>query len=320
MKYIKSVLLFFLLLQTGLYLYSAYPNDIIQNSNNRVGIIVENDFFFVTDYYYSNGFSLVLQSGYMQFPILKRFMFPTDNNPLIISNIELSQKIYTPVQTKTSEIQYGDRPYAGTLTLAYTEEAIYSTGKISSCIVIGVLGDRSWSSETQNFIHKVIDNDQIQGWDNQIDNDIIFNLNYSFERRFLKLDFMNLSSAANLRLGTLNTDLGGSVKVSFIINYERLNIKHISAIAKNLRIYSHAEISPRYVLYNATLNGGFINRSDSNHTLSTSELRALVIDNTIGVVICYRAFQLEIDAVHTIPEFKGGRHHMYGRIALYYNF
>src|SRR5690554_7489364 len=64
--------------------------------------------------------------------------------------------------------------------------------------------------QVQNSVHKVISSDHVNGWDNQIENEVIINLNYEYRRRLAAFRFNNglkadLIGQAGAMAGTLNS-------------------------------------------------------------------------------------------------------------------
>ena len=50
--------------------------------------------------------------------------------------------------------------------------------------VTGVVGPWSLAEETQSEVHRLIGNDQSQGWDYQLENEPIFNFAYEYRHKF----------------------------------------------------------------------------------------------------------------------------------------
>src|SRR5690554_4781723 len=82
--------------------------------------------------------------------------------------------------------------------------------------------------QVQNSVHKVIGSDHVNGWDNQIENEVIINLNYEYRRRLAAFRFNNglkadLIGQAGAMAGTLNSmatiRVGGRIGWPYLCGY-----------------------------------------------------------------------------------------------------
>lgn len=170
----------------------------------------ENDLFADTDQSYTNGVRLSWISpdisSYEHDPRLPRFVrrindrlhFFHDMNArdcgditAVQSNclhrnlvISLGQLMFTPVDAQATEVVEDDRPYAGYLyaTFGYhtRDDAQLDTIEVS----LGIVGPASYAKETQDVIHDVRGIEKFRGWDNQLNNEPVFQLLYEHKRRF----------------------------------------------------------------------------------------------------------------------------------------
>lgn len=289
-----------------------------------IGIHAENDILFNTDCYYTNGLELELASQRLHLHFLDRFSLKAPAGSEKHYKLLVSQKMYTPVNTDLEEIVYDDRPYAGTLTLKYSEEVFYRKIKQTSALKLGVLGSPSGTGATQNFVHKLLDNNESGGWDNQINKDFVWNLEYSIEYLLLSGSVLDISTGSYLRVGTLNTDIAGSMQIRFGSRKYRFANSgpdlYPAAGSNRRQFYLFAGIKPRLVMYNATLNGGLINPTPSKYVMEIHELEQLVAEYTFGAAGSYRNYSILLQATHLSPEFSGGKPHRWFSISAYFNF
>ncbi|GAM62259.1 hypothetical protein JCM19232_5223 [Vibrio ishigakensis] len=57
--------------------------------------------------------------------------------------------------------------------------SIASTEINSYSLMLGTTGPNSYAEEGQKFVHSIIKSDDPQGWDNQIENQVVLNFTYN---------------------------------------------------------------------------------------------------------------------------------------------
>ena len=129
-------------------------------------VIFDNDIFDNTDYYYTNGvrFELVLPFA-GQSPVNK-ILLGIKSSDFGFSGFSVTQNIYTPVNPETTEIDYGDRPFAAYLTIGQFRETYQLKRKlqIKSALDLGVMGPSSMGETVQSSIHYL----EPTGWEYQV--------------------------------------------------------------------------------------------------------------------------------------------------------
>ena len=91
----------------------------------------------------------------------------------------ITNQIFTPTDTNATELIEDDRPYAG---WTYLEWAIHKSSKThlrSLSLQIGMVGKASYAEEIQNSVHNIIGSDPVNGWHNQLSNELGVNLKYT---------------------------------------------------------------------------------------------------------------------------------------------
>lgn len=288
----------------------------------------QNDFFFKTDYYYSNG--LVFNFIFPDFeksPISK-ILIPVKARSLDYYGVKLVQEIYTPINTGNPNVIFSDRPYCSILYLGHkrTSFILETRSKISNEIIIGLIGRYSFGYNIQAYFHEQINNSIPAGWNNQVANDLILNYNFSVEKELFRNRFSEITGKVKLRAGTLYDDASIGFKTRF--GYFNPNYSDFGQIKtdkkdglglKKFQIYTYVNPSIRAVFYNATLQGGFINQS-SPFTMSYKSIEPIVLEINSAFVIQYSTFQLNIESHVLTPEFVGGRKHKWLSVGLRFNF
>jgi hypothetical protein len=180
---------FFLVLQAG-FVAAASNEDI----NGTWFLSIDNDLLASSDDDYTSGIQAGWVSGYLasysEGPVPQFLAERLDDFGLLngshrqrfISH-SLSHRIFTPGDTQTSELIEGDIPYTGMLFATLTAGAQDDQTMDAFSFHYGVAGPAALGEQTQNEIHKIIGSLQVNGWDNQIHNEVLLNLNYEHRRR-----------------------------------------------------------------------------------------------------------------------------------------
>jgi len=168
-------------------------------SDNVVTVQLENDFFARltnTDRHYTNGFRLSFVMPLNEDCIglgrpasgLVGWLTPVGTTHTTERiGYSIGQSMFTPDNTETSELVPDDRPYAGWLYLGLAYQVAYDRWDGSAIqdtlqLDLGVVGPAALGEEAQNSYHRLINVDEVNGWDNQLHNEP--GLALSLERRW----------------------------------------------------------------------------------------------------------------------------------------
>jgi len=147
----------------------------------------ENDFIAVTDYYYTSGMNIEFVKPSLQKNPLNKLFFRLPGSKMKYG-LALDHYAFTPLHIVDSEILYGDRPYAGCISInsfriATDEE---KRRQISASLILGLIGPATFWEAVQTHLHKnLIPAPQPKGWDHQIKNDLILNYKVNIEKNFI---------------------------------------------------------------------------------------------------------------------------------------
>ncbi|NOU48783.1 MAG: lipid A deacylase LpxR family protein [Bacteroidales bacterium] len=295
------------------------------SSINRYFIIdFENDIFTNTDYYFTNGMQISMIAPFFENIGLNRTLPGLGRNAMNYYGAGIRQNMYTGINPETEEIDRFDRPFAGVLYLEIMKYSYNSQHKLrlTSSIRTGVLGSNSLASSLQGGLHDL----KPTGWQYQVQNDIILNLQAQLEKGIINRRNLEIITSGNTRIGTLNTDIGGSILLragQFKPYFEEFYTSKLSSGEytedKKWNYWISLEAGQQFVFYNATLNGGLF-RKDSPFVLKYNELQHAVTRLTIGISCFYKQNGLVLSYVQLSPEFKNGRMHRWGSIRLIRNF
>lgn len=276
----------------------------------------DNDFYTKTDYYYTQGYSLELVN-----PALRK-------NPVsaILIKLKDSRSKYglafehfgfTPTSIKSDVILRGDRPFAGVIMLKSFSISVDTIRKqrLVSTLSLGMIGPAAFAGRMQATIHRWTDDPEPHGWQYQIRNNPVINYEVSHEKELLNLpDILSVNTSIQARAGTLSD----KVQAGFSLTLGRFDSsfgKPDKSHRKNFRAYVYSQPLVGLVGYDASLQGGFVNRS-SPYTLKSNEINRITFQNNFGAVINIWKIYVEYYQTYLSKEFKAGRQHRWGRVKL----
>ena len=183
---------------------------------------LDNDSLVGTDNGYTNGFYFswfdTSANNKPEIGFLARTMawsLPNSGKPDVTASIgTIGQTMMTPDDIKLEDPPENDLPYAGLLFYNDTYVARYAGGyadRISA--TIGIIGEYSFAEEVQTAVHEILDGDEPEGWDTQLEDEIVFQFSrgrvwQSWKAASGKQDLLLGADAA---LGTISSYAGTSI-------------------------------------------------------------------------------------------------------------
>ena len=160
---------------------------------------LENDMVTGTDREYTNGVKLTWISKDLSdyhdvhTPAWSRHIIdalPFVNKPGTVRNVSLSigQNMYAPEDLERTDLILDDRPYAGITYLAAGFHSKDRKRMDTFEINVGIVGPHSYAEQVQKTWHKWINATDPKGWDHQLKDEPILNLNYERKWKLLKSD------------------------------------------------------------------------------------------------------------------------------------
>ena len=231
--------------------------------------------------------------------------------------IALDHYAFTPTHIVDDEILYGDRPYAGCISInsfrIATDEM--KRKQIATSLIIGLIGPASLWKPVQTRLHKnLIPVPQPHGWNNQIKTDLILNYKVNIEKNFIRANSFMLNANAEVFAGTMNDKMSaglslmiGKVNDPFQFYVDRAKKKN------ELYLFGHSFVS--IIGYDGTMQGGMFDKK-SPYTLSGSEINRIALQNQIGVMFHHKKFSIELSESFLSKEFKTGLSHKWGGAGL----
>ncbi len=154
---------------------------------DSISFTLYNDFFAGHDMHFTSASSFIwVEDDSMQknpyrdilVSLLQKISIPIDTTKHHNAGINLEQMIVTPENTRLKTPQYNDFPYAGYLSLSTFLLEWNHSSFTEYNIEFGVIGKDSGAEFIQNSFHKIIGNEQLQGWNTQLNTHIYINLLY----------------------------------------------------------------------------------------------------------------------------------------------
>lgn len=297
-------------------------NAFIQNANAQItntetfNLIVENDAIHNTDYHYTSGILLDYVADWNKTP--EAVLDLANQLPLIESNdrihmgLHLGQQIFTPNDIQTDQVIPDERPYAGYLFGGISLLAVSPGDLHMWTFDVGVVGPAARAQEFQSSIHGRLGVNPPRGWDNQLDNETIFQFDYrrTWRQRWTYIGgrfAADLMPNAGLALGNAFThaDAGVTLRIGQGLNSDfgppRMQPSLSSSSLpqpRGLGWYVFTGFGARYVAHNIFLDG---NKHAPSHSVDKYNW---VGDLQAGLVLNTRNYRLAYTFVGRSHEYK----------------
>ena len=315
MIHIRKILFVFLLVLSGKICIGQEIE--APEIRSIVDVNWSNDFIYGTDYYYSNGLFFSLQSDFMKASPLNHILLPGLSEGKDWYGLNVFHAFYTPIDIYSSEIQYGDRPYAGVLLFGNTKYSEHPAKKlvVRSGIQLGVMGPLAGGEQMQNGIHNILwTSSPAQGWDHQIANEFCLVYSAGINKQIVGSRHILLAAELDARLGVPFTDFTPRIEVQvgkFSDPYLNQGLN-----TSGWQLYLRSSVSSRFVLYNGTIQGGIFNRSSPY----TTDSENMVLGFDAGIKITYKRFSLEFTYNWISPEIVSGLNHRWSDLIFSFGF
>ncbi|WP_413702289.1 lipid A deacylase LpxR family protein [Psychromonas sp. KJ10-10] len=302
----------------------------------------ENDVFFKDDGLYTNG--LFFTWGYNQVDTLDEQHLPdwiatlakhthltsSENKQHAIS-YGFGQLFQTSIDISKEELVEEDAPYVGLLAWQVKLLTFDESLSDEASLILGVVGEMAGGEFTQSVVHSINDANQPAGWDNQIDNELVFRLqtrrtwrlyNTEFENRFFNSQFDWLVGVDG-GVGNLRSDLGAGVGFRF---GQQLDKNFGSASVFPVQKFNRLNYSPYgwYVFANLSANivanDIFIN-GNTFHESHSVNLNHQQLAISAGFMANIYDFSIIYTALYITDEYEGqAEPSRFGSISIAYHF
>lgn len=125
----------------------------------------------------------------------------------------LGQAMVTPEDITKEIPDPADAPYAGLLYLRSTYVVVKNDFSDHVATLVGIVGPSSGAEQTQKFVHKVVGSDQPKGWDYQLDDKFVWQIQRTAVWRFSMRDSSPFDAVllADLAGGNLESRAGAGL-------------------------------------------------------------------------------------------------------------
>lgn len=297
---------------------AAQSIDSVTSSDRIFSGTFANDATFRIDYYYTQGITANLILPAFRWSPVTRITLRPKSYQQQHHGIKIWYEGFTPLVLLDPTIRYGDRPYAAYI---YSTHYTVATNKekqqrLTSGLDVGFIGPGAGADKFQTEFHRFLGDPLPQGWDYQIQTDLILGYQANFEKQLLGIGRVaEIIGNAGASLGSLYTNATGGL----LLRTGKLNpYFHNLGIAsrpnrvnlQKFQFYGHARADGRLVGHNATLQGGFLNKNNP-YTLPSDLMKRGVLQTSTGLTAGYGGISFESSVVWLSREIQGGRKHQW---------
>ncbi|GAB2519004.1 lipid A deacylase LpxR family protein [Spirosoma aerophilum] len=276
----------------------------------------DNDLFTGTDYYYSQGYCVEVVNPALRKNPLARLLIKTRGHQ-VLYGLALEHVGFTPTTLQRESIPVGDRPFAAywlIKTFGVSVDTLRRV-RISSVISTGMIGPVALGGEIQTALHRLVNGIEPHGWQHQIRNDVMLNYTLHYERQlYAYRHALSVSATGQAQVGTLTDRL----QTGLVVMAGRFD-SPFGRTPNNRRLpwqlYLYAQPLVSVVAYEASLQGGLLNRS-SPYVIQPDQLARTTFQANMGAVLHYKNLYLEYYQSMLSREFKTGLPHRWGGVKI----
>lgn len=241
MKTLIKILTPFVILLTGLLRAQSFT------------ITEENDFWVDSDNDYTQGLELEWYGS----PGVT-----ADGQYVKRDGISLRNHFYTPSDITISENQPDDRPWGGLTAITLKRQIQRKNFMEQRDIMVGAVGEWSYSDKIQARFHELIDSDKPMGWRHQIKNEPAVNWMHSIIYPLVSVGNpyrVSADLAPYTGYGVGNVAIYGDVGVITRVGYnmpsQRMTMINPTAVKTRPVLYGFGRAQARYYVHNIFIDG-----------------------------------------------------------------
>lgn len=244
-------------------------------------------------------------------------------------NYQFGQQMWTPSDISIPTPQPDQRPYAG---LLFGEASILGYSTVSSyrlSLLLGTVGEQSGAGKTQEFIHEAIGATTPQGWEYQIEDQVVYQVTVEADqlvgRPLMLIGESDLSVYQRLALGNYQSEVAFGTTVRWGVdlgaNYNNLSLHPhrlqgmlLAPNSSGIMLYATAEIRYRY--NDITIEG---DRPDEVPEITLNNIQATA---AAGLLAYYHNVGIKFSVVAMSPDYEEDPHEEYivGSLGLFWQF
>ncbi|WP_428739030.1 lipid A deacylase LpxR family protein [Sulfurimonas sp.] len=296
----------------------------------NITFVTENDADFRedNDYTYGSELSVLfyrkdINNSFLHIPFTD---YKNQDNYISIS---YAQQIYTPFDLESPDIIVDDRPYAG---FSYLKSGLYQSynNNLKTLVLqIGIVGPSSKMRTVQKSIHSLVGSIDPLGWNHQIQDEFILQLNYSHKQYIEISKNIAVIPEYGVELGNASTKVYaiglfrwgnylpkdyGSCQIDNT-NYNKIPLKAQTKYKNKLGYVLNLSLKTNLVIHDIFLDG---NSFKNSHSVDKN---SFVAEIGYGFSINYGKFSIDYLRKHLSHQFKTqDRFHSYGSLIFSYNF
>jgi hypothetical protein len=232
----------------------------------------------------------------------------------------VDQGLYTPTDYTRHDVIPDDRPYAGIVMVSFGYNARNADHLRTTQLQLGLIGPWALGEETQNAVHKVLDDNKFEGWDHQLHNEPLIGLVHERMRRWPRDASLNAGGwgwdAISHWGGTLGNratyaNLGGEVRFGWKLPDDfgstptrpagENTAPSGSARPRGWSAHMFVTTDGRWVLRDITLDG---NTFRDSHSV---DKRPFVADIGYGIAVMRGRWKFAVARYYRTREFDGQR-------------
>lgn len=244
-------------------------------------------------------------------------------------SIGLMQVIVTPKNIASTSFQNGDYAYAGGLFAVYSQQAFYRKKQITlqTDLMLGMRGPASLAAETQTAIHKLTNSQQPMGWDMQLKEKVLANIEFTAEKGVLNVrNRLVLKIAGRLSAGTLinMATISPTIRIGKLPVFGFPVVKDRNPKRKqNFFYYLQVTGRQNLHLYNALLEGKptipSVTKENDTVNYHTPKLNHSLTEIILGAGIGNSRLSVHYFQTYSTPYSKGMYNHSVGNLVIYFS-
>ena len=293
------------------------PDHQLNDAHSTFSLVVENDYFGDSDDNYTNGLRLSWMSGaHASDPLTGFFanLMGDDDAVVVRRGVAIGQSVFTPNDISTSQYLPDQHPYGAWLYGEFSTVVERANSVDQFTVELGMVGPSAGGEYAQEEIHKLIEDDEPKGWDNQIQDEFGVVLSYDKKLRALATlgnsDFgVDLTPNVGLTVGNIYTNaragmtvrIGNDLKNDYGPPRVRPSLAGSGYFAPDdgFSWYVFGGAEARAVAYDIFLMGSMFKDDDPN-----VDKKDVVVDLQAGLVLQFGETQLGLTYVERSEEYE----------------
>jgi len=280
-----------------------------------VRLYYDNDFFAGTNRYYTSGLRAEYISPACFYVITSRLLLRWGLRSRTYYGFSFTHQLFTPERLAADYQDQQDRPFAGKMEASHFMISNLRDERLRFLteLQVGVLGPIAAG-------RYLAQGDSL--WEDQVGFDLLLGYRARLEKGIVDPEFFDLSAfgEAQLNTGLTYAEAGAVIRVGrlnppfYDLEFATQSLRGTREIY-DWQLFLHLQGAARLVGYDASLQGGLINRG-SPYTLDGSDLRRLVPRGSVGLTFIYKFLGLGYEHVFMGPPFQEANAHSFGQVKL----